>query len=199
MRASLKKHPADDTRLYLSMSSDQRPFHAMAHPWWKSSTIYQIYPVSFFDSNGDGFGDLNGITAKLDYLKELGVDILWLSPIYKSPLADMGYDISDYREIDPKYGTLQDWDNLLKGVHVRGMKLMMDLVVNHTSDEHEWFVKSRSSKDDPKRNWYIWRSPKYDSEGNRHPPNNWRSVFEGNGSMYIPLFFVERHRSRMGL
>ncbi|PBK93930.1 glycoside hydrolase family 13 protein [Armillaria gallica] len=164
----------------------------MAQPWWKSSTIYQIYPVSFFDSNGDGFGDLNGITSKLDYLKELGVDILWLSPIYKSPLADMGYDISDYREIDSRYGTLQDWDNLLKGVHDRGMKLIlclptrtrMDLVVNHTSDEHEWFVKSRSSKDDPKRDWYIWRPPKYDSEGNRHPPNNWRSVFEGSAWDY---------------
>ncbi|KAK0499504.1 glycoside hydrolase family 13 protein [Armillaria luteobubalina] len=162
----------------------------MAQPWWKSSTVYQIYPVSFFDSNGDGFGDLNGITVKLDYLKELGVDILWLSPIYKSPLADMGYDISDYREIDPKYGTLQDWDNLLKGIHNRGMKLCllthtrMDLVVNHTSDEHEWFVKSRSSKDDPKRDWYIWRPPKYDSEGNRHPPNNWRSVFEGSAWDY---------------
>jgi len=148
--------------------------------WWKQAVVYQIYPISFFDSNGDGIGDLNGIHGKLDYLKELGVDILWLSPIYRSPLADMGYDISDYRDIDPRYGTLADWDSLLKGVHERGMKLMMDLVVNHTSDEHEWFVQSRSSKtNNPKRDWYIWRPPKYDSSGNRQPPNNWKSVFEG--------------------
>ncbi|KAF7334998.1 Glycoside hydrolase family 13 protein [Mycena venus] len=109
--------------------------------WWKDATVYQIYPTSFFDSNGDGIGDLNGITSKLDYLKDLGVDVLWLNPIYKSPLADMGYDISDYRNIDPRYGTLGDWDRLIAEVHARGMKLMMDLVVNHTSDEHEWFIE----------------------------------------------------------
>ncbi|KAF5347610.1 hypothetical protein D9756_010673 [Leucocoprinus leucothites] len=148
--------------------------------WWKEAIVYQIYPISFFDSNGDGIGDLNGIHAKLDYLQDLGIDVLWLSPIYRSPLADMGYDISDYRNIDPRYGTLADWDNLLKGVHDRGMKLVMDLVVNHSSDEHEWFLQSRSSKDDPKRDWYIWRPPKLDSAGNRGPPNNWRSVFQGS-------------------
>ncbi|KAF8953558.1 glycoside hydrolase family 13 protein [Flammula alnicola] len=152
--------------------------------WWKEAVVYQIYPISFFDSNGDGIGDLNGIHAKLDYLKDLGVDVLWLSPIYRSPLADMGYDISDYCDIDPRYGTLADWDNLLKGVHERGMKLMyvprgMDLVINHTSDEHEWFRQSRSSKTNPKRDWYVWRPPKYDSSGNRHPPNNWQSNFQG--------------------
>ncbi|TFK23722.1 alpha amylase [Coprinopsis marcescibilis] len=152
--------------------------------WWKEALVYQIYPVSFFDSNGDGIGDLNGIALKLDYLKDLGVDILWLSPIYKSPLADMGYDISDYRDIDPRYGTLQDWDNLLKAVHDRGMKLMMDLVVNHTSDEHSWFTQSRSSKSDPKRDWYIWRPPKYDCHGNRQPPNNWKAVFQGSAWEY---------------
>ncbi|KAJ7150134.1 glycoside hydrolase family 13 protein [Mycena crocata] len=148
--------------------------------WWKDAVIYQIYPISFFDSNGDGIGDLNGITSKLDYLKDLGVDVLWLSPIYKSPLADMGYDISDYRNIDPRYGTLEDWDTLLAGVHGRGMKLMMDLVVNHTSDEHEWFIESKSSKTNPKRDWYIWRPPRYDPAGNRHPPNNWKAVFQGS-------------------
>ncbi|RDB27402.1 Alpha-glucosidase [Hypsizygus marmoreus] len=152
--------------------------------WWKSAVVYQIYPISFFDSNGDGIGDLNGIHTKLDYLKDLGVDVLWLSPIYRSPLADMGYDISDYRDIDPRYGTLADWDNLLKGVHDRGMKLMMDLVVNHTSDEHEWFVQSKSSKENPKRDWYIWRPPKYDDAGQRQPPNNWRSVFQGSAWDY---------------
>ncbi|KAF8148638.1 glycoside hydrolase family 13 protein [Crassisporium funariophilum] len=157
--------------------------------WWKEAVVYQIYPVSFFDSNGDGIGDLNGIHGKLDYLKDLGVDVLWLSPIYRSPLADMGYDISDYRDIDPRYGTLADWDNLLKGVHERGMKLMMhvsrmDLVINHTSDEHDWFIRSRSSKLDPKRDWYIWRPPRYDEAGNRHPPNNWKSVFQGSAWEY---------------
>ncbi|KAF7328608.1 Alpha amylase [Mycena sanguinolenta] len=152
--------------------------------WWKDATVYQIYPTSFFDSNGDGIGDLNGITSKLDYLKDLGVDVLWLNPIYKSPLADMGYDISDYRDIDPRYGTLEDWDRLLSEVHARGMKLMMDLVVNHTSDEHEWFTESKSSKTNPKRDWYIWRPPKYDEAGNRHPPNNWKGVFQGSAWEY---------------
>ncbi|KAF9035355.1 glycoside hydrolase family 13 protein [Hymenopellis radicata] len=155
-----------------------------SEPWWKSSTVYQIYPVSFLDTTGDGFGDLNGINSKLDYLKDLGVDVIWLSPIYKSPLADMGYDIADYRAIDSRYGTLEDWDNLLKGVHERQMKLMMDLVANHTSDEHDWFVQSKRSKDDPKRAWYIWRPAKYDSDGKRHPPNNWRSVFQGPAWTY---------------
>ncbi|KAF8882742.1 glycoside hydrolase family 13 protein [Gymnopilus junonius] len=152
--------------------------------WWKEAVIYQIYPISFFDSNGDGIGDLNGIHAKLDYLRDLGVDVLWLSPIYRSPLADMGYDVSDYKEIDLRYGTLADWDNLLRGVHDRGMKLMMDLVINHTSDEHDWFLRSRSSKSDPKRDWYIWRPPKYDSAGNRRPPNNWKSTFQGSAWEY---------------
>ncbi|KAJ6472091.1 glycoside hydrolase family 13 protein [Mycena sanguinolenta] len=152
------------------------------HPetWWKDAVVYQIYPLSFSDSNGDGFGDLGGIAKKLDYLKNLGVDVVWLSPIYKSPLADMGYDISDYRNIDPRYGTLQEWDDLLAGLHERGMKLMMDLVVNHTSDEHDWFIESRSSKTNPKRDWYIWRPPKYDAAGNRRPPNNWKAQFQGS-------------------
>ncbi|EKM75213.1 hypothetical protein AGABI1DRAFT_123320 [Agaricus bisporus var. burnettii JB137-S8] len=148
--------------------------------WWKEAIVYQIYPISFFDSNGDGIGDLKGIHAKLDYLKDLGVDVLWLSPIYRSPLADMGYDISDYRNIDPRYGTLEDWDTLLHGVHDRGMKLIMDLVVNHSSDEHQWFLQSRSSKEHPKRDWYIWRAPNFDSSGQKRPPNNWRSVFQGS-------------------
>lgn len=161
-----------------------------AHPdppspraWWKSAVVYQIYPTSFFDSNGDGIGDLNGIHAKLDYLKDLGVDVLWLSPIYRSPLADMGYDVSNYRDIDPRYGTLEDWDNLLRGVHQRGMKLMMDLVANHTSDEHEWFLQSKSGKDNPKRDWYIWR-PGKQVDGKQLPPNNWKSVFQGSAWDY---------------
>ncbi|EAU93650.1 alpha-glucosidase [Coprinopsis cinerea okayama7 len=158
----------------------ENPLIPFGRAWWKEAVVYQIYPISFFDSNGDGIGDLNGIASKLDYLKDLGVDVLWLSPIYKSPLADMGYDISDYQDIDPRYGTLEDWDNLLKGVHDRGMKLIMDLVVNHSSDQHEWFLQSKSSKSNPKRDWYIWRPPKYDSSGNRQPPNNWKAVFQGS-------------------
>ncbi|KAK6977745.1 glycoside hydrolase family 13 protein [Favolaschia claudopus] len=158
----------------------------MPHPetWWKDAVVYQIYPVSFLDSNGDGFGDLNGITSKLDYLQDLGVNVVWLSPIYKSPLADMGYDISDYRDIDPRYGTLDDWDKLLAGLHGRHMKLMMDLVVNHTSDEHAWFEQSKSAKENPKRDWYIWRPPKYDVDGNRRPPNNWKAQFQGSAWEY---------------
>ncbi|KAG1808769.1 glycoside hydrolase family 13 protein [Suillus variegatus] len=165
------------------------------HPWWKSATVYQIYPSSFLDANGDGTGDLAGIIAKLDYLKDLGVDVIWLSPIYRSPLADMGYDISDYEDIDSRYGTLEDWDRLLEGAHARGMKLMMDLVVNHTSDEHAWFTASKSSKNDPKRDWYIWRPGKV-VDGEELPPNNWKSVFQGSawerdsatGEYYLHLF-----------
>lgn len=148
--------------------------------WQRSAVVYQIYPSSFADSNADGIGDLVGITSKLDHIRDLGANVVWLSPIYPSPRADMGYDISDYRNIDPQYGTLEDWDRLVEGVHQRGMKLIMDLVVNHTSDEHAWFTESRSSKTNPKRDWYIWRPAKYDANGNRQPPNNWRSSFQGS-------------------
>ncbi|KAA1479220.1 glycoside hydrolase family 13 protein [Dentipellis sp. KUC8613] len=166
----------------MSAVSKISPQHTRA--WWKEAVVYQIYPASFADSNSDGVGDLNGIISKLDYLKDLGVNVLWLSPIYRSPQADMGYDIADYEDIDPRYGTLGDWDNLLKGAHERGMKLMMDLVVNHTSDEHDWFIQSKSSKQNPKRDWYIWRPPRYDENGNRKPPNNWKSIFEGSAWQY---------------
>ena len=125
--------------------------------WWQSAVVYQIYPRSFADSDGDGIGDLGGIIDRLDHLAELGVDVLWLSPIYPSPQDDAGYDISDYRGIDSTFGTLEQFDELLAGVHERGMKLVMDLVVNHTSDEHPWFVESRSSRENPKRDWYWWR------------------------------------------
>ncbi|KAF7974157.1 hypothetical protein HWV62_13271 [Athelia sp. TMB] len=162
------------------------PDPPVSREWWKSAVVYQIYPISFCDTNNDGLGDLNGITSKLDYLKDLGVDVLWLSPIYPSPLADMGYDIADYMNVDKMYGTLPDWDRLLKGCHERGMKLMMDLVVNHTSDEHAWFKESRGGGkvNNPKRDWYIWRPPKYDAQGNRQPPNNWKSIFQGSAWEY---------------
>jgi oligo-1,6-glucosidase len=143
--------------------------------WWRSAVVYQIYPRSFADSNGDGVGDLSGIIERLDHLQVLGVDVIWLSPIYRSPQADNGYDISDYRDIDPLFGTLAEFDVLLAKVHERGMKLMMDLVVNHTSDEHPWFIEARSSRDSPKRDWYVWRDPRDGAE-----PNDWGSFFGGS-------------------
>ena len=143
--------------------------------WWKEAVIYQIYPRSFADSNGDGIGDLNGITAHLDYLETLGIDVIWLSPVYKSPNDDNGYDISDYRDIMDDFGTMEDFDRLLAEAHRHHIKIVMDLVVNHTSDEHAWFIESRSSKDNPHRDYYIWKDPKNGKE-----PNNWGSCFGGS-------------------
>ncbi len=131
----------------------------MNKAWWKESVVYQIYPRSFADSNGDGIGDLNGITSKLDYLQKLGVDVIWLSPVYRSPNADNGYDISDYEAIMKEFGTMEDYDRMLKAAHEHGIRVVMDLVVNHTSDEHKWFIESRSSRTNPKRDYYIWRDP----------------------------------------
>lgn len=147
----------------------------MEKRWWKESVVYQIYPRSFCDSNGDGIGDLNGITGKLDYLKELGIDVIWLSPVYKSPNDDNGYDISDYQAIMDEFGTMEDFDRMLATAHEKGIKIMMDLVVNHTSDEHKWFIESRKSTDNPYRNYYIWRPAKEDGS----LPNNWGSCFSG--------------------
>lgn len=151
----------------------------MGKQWWKESVVYQIYPRSFMDSNGDGVGDLRGIISKLDYLQELGIDVIWLSPVYESPNDDNGYDISDYRKIMDEFGTMQDWDELLSEMHKRNMKLMMDLVVNHTSDEHNWFIESRKSKDNPYRDYYIWRPGKEGKE-----PNNWEAAFSGSVWQY---------------
>ena len=163
----------------------------MKKTWWKESVVYQIYPRSFFDSNGDGIGDLRGIIQKLDYLKELGVNVVWLSPVYKSPNDDNGYDISDYRDIMDEFGSLSDWEEMLAEMHRRGIKLVMDLVVNHTSDEHPWFIEARKSKDNPYRDYYIWRPFKHGRE-----PNNWKSFFSGSawqydeatGEYYLHLF-----------
>ena len=153
----------------------------MKRKWWKESVVYQIYPRSFYDSNGDGIGDLRGIIQKLDYLQNLGVDVVWLSPVYRSPNDDNGYDISDYQDIMPEFGTLADWEEMLDGMHRRGIKLVMDLVVNHTSDEHRWFIESRKSKDNPYRDYYIWRPGKDGRE-----PNNWASSFSGSAWKYDP-------------
>ena len=153
----------------------------MDKKWWKEAVVYQIYPRSFMDSNGDGIGDLNGITSRLDYLKDLGVDVIWLSPVYQSPNDDNGYDISDYRAIMQEFGTMEDFDRMLSEMHKRGIRLVMDLVVNHTSDEHKWFVESRKSKDNPYRDYYIWRDAKEGKE-----PNNWGSCFSGSAWKYDP-------------
>jgi glycosidase len=144
-----------------------------ASDWWRESVVYQVYPTSFKDTTGNGKGDLNGIASKLPYLKDLGVDIVWLSPIYASPMVDMGYDISNYREINPDFGTLGDWDNLVKKAHGIGLKVVMDLVVNHTSDKHEWFQDAMMGGE--KKDWYIWREKKNGKE-----PNNWGAIFGGS-------------------
>ena len=148
----------------------------MEKNWWKEAVAYQVYPRSFNDSNNDGIGDLPGMVEKLDYLKDLGIDVIWLSPMYKSPNDDNGYDISDYQDIMEEFGTMEDFNHLLSEIHKREMKLILDLVVNHTSDEHPWFIESRSSKDNPKRDWYIWADPKPDGS----EPNNWESIFNGS-------------------
>src|ERR687886_672125 len=152
----------------------------MSAEWWRSAVVYQVYPRSFADSDGDGVGDLGGVIAHLDHIRALGADVIWLSPIYRSPQADNGYDISDYQDIDPLFGTLEQFDRLLAGVHERGMKL----VVNHTSDEHPWFVESRSSRESPKRDWYVWRDGRAGmlpgDEASGAEPNNWGSFFSGS-------------------
>lgn len=160
--------------------------------WWHNSVVYQIYPRSFNDANGDGIGDIPGIIDKLDYIAELGANVIWLSPVYQSPMDDNGYDISDYQKIAPEFGTMADMDRLIAEADKRGIKIVMDLVVNHTSDEHPWFIESRSSKDSPKRDWYIWKDPKPDGS----EPNNWESFFkpkawtldENTGQYYLHLF-----------
>ena len=164
--------------------------------WWQNGVIYQIYPRSFYDTNHDGIGDIPGIIAKLDYLHDLGVDALWLSPVYPSPQVDFGYDVSDYTDIDAKFGTLEDFKTLLAQAHQRGIRIILDLVLNHTSDRHPWFRESRSSRDNPKRDWYLWRDP---APGGS-PPNNWASWFGGSGwewdastgQYYFHMFYKEQ-------
>lgn len=148
-------------------------------PWWKKTIVYQIYPRSFFDSNGDGIGDLKGLISKLDYLKDLGIETIWVSPFFTSPQRDFGYDVTDFKGIDPQYGDMKLCDKLINETHKRDMKIVLDLVLNHTSDQHPWFIESRSSRDNPKRNWYIWKEGK-----GKNPPNNWRSMIGGSGWHY---------------
>ncbi|MGH3089638.1 MAG: alpha-amylase family glycosyl hydrolase [Rubrobacteraceae bacterium] len=146
------------------------------HSWWQKGAVYQIYPRSFMDGNGDGVGDLPGITEKLEYVAWLGADAVWMSPIFPSPMADFGYDVSDYTDIHSMFGTLEDFDNLVEKAHGLDLKVILDYVPNHTSDEHEWFIESRSSRDNEKRDWYVWRDAKEDGS----PPNNWLSEFGGS-------------------
>ena len=152
------------------------------HPWWQDAVFYELYPRSFADSNNNGIGDLNGITSKLDYLKDLGVDAIWITPCFPSPQVDFGYDVSDYENIDPMYGTLADFDTLASEAKKRGIHIILDFVVNHTSDQHKWFLDSKSSKTSEHRDWYIWR----DGKGPGQPPNNWNSTFGGSAWKFDP-------------
>lgn len=169
-------------------------------PWWKHAVFYEIYPRSFQDTDGDGVGDLKGITSRLDYLKDLGVDAIWIAPCFPSPLVDFGYDVSDYDAIDPQFGTMSDFDRLMREAKRRHIRILLDLVVNHSSDKHPWFISSRSGKSDPKRDWYIWRDGKLDKDGKMGPPNNWHSVFGGSawtldpatGQYYYHRFYAQQ-------
>jgi alpha-glucosidase len=170
--------------------------------WWQTGVVYQVYPRSFKDTNQDGIGDLNGVIEKLDYLKTLGVQAIWLSPFYPSPMIDFGYDVADYCEVDPMFGSLNDFDHLVTESHRRGLKIIIDWVPNHTSSQHEWFKESRISRENPKRGWYIWRDP----APNSGPPNNWGSVFGGpawtldthSGQYYLHQFVPEQPRTARG-
>src|SRR3984885_14659557 len=179
----------------------QKAIDAEGHQWWQHAVFYEIYPRSYADSNNDGFGDLNGITSKLDYLKELGVDAIWLTPCFPSPQVDFGYDISDYEAIDPKYGTMADFDRLVAEANKRHIRVLMDMVMNHTSDKHKWFLQSRSSRDNPYRDWYMWHDGKGETATDKgQPPNNWQSDFghsawewdEKTRQYYYHKFYIQQ-------
>jgi alpha-glucosidase len=187
------------TMLFWALAHAQTPANpvdAEGHQWWQHAVFYEIYPRSFADSNNDGVGDLKGITAKLDYLKDLGVDAIWITPCFPSPQVDFGYDVSDYENIDPMYGTLADFDTLASEAKKRGIRIILDFVVNHSSDQHKWFIDSKSSKTAEHRDWYIWR----DGKANGLPPNNWVSIFGGSawkfdpatGQFYYHFFYAEQ-------
>lgn len=181
-------------------SQAQKRSRGPADAWWKHAVFYEIYPRSFQDTNGDGIGDLKGISSRLDYLKGLGVDAIWIAPCFPSPLVDFGYDVSDYEAIDPQFGSMADFDRLIKEAKKRHIRILLDFVANHSSDQHPWFIASRSSRSDPKRDWYIWRDGKLDKDGKMGPPNNWHSVFGGSawkfdpttGQYYYHRFFAQQ-------
>ncbi len=182
--------------LALSSGTAQAKPAKAAEPWWKHAVIYEIYPRSFQDTNGDGVGDLKGVTQRLDYLKALGVDAIWLTPFFPSPNKDFGYDVADYTNVSPEYGTMQDWDVLSREAKKRGIRILVDFVLNHSSDQHPWFKESRSSRTNPKRDWYVWRDPAPDGG----PPSNWESIFGGStwefdkatGQYYYHVFYPEQ-------
>ncbi|HEY4972961.1 MAG TPA: alpha-amylase family glycosyl hydrolase, partial [Steroidobacteraceae bacterium] len=187
--------------LALWLPAPVQPGQAPAQqPWWQHAVIYEIYPRSFQDSDGDGTGDLNGITQRLDYLQALGVDAIWIAPMYPSPQVDFGYDISDYENIDPRYGTLADFDRLLQQAGKRHIRVILDMVLNHTSDQHPWFKASASSRTDPRHDWYIWNDGRQDGSGRSAPPNNWVSLFGGSawqwndaiGQFYYHQFYKQQ-------
>ncbi|MDB6097966.1 MAG: alpha-glucosidase, partial [Gammaproteobacteria bacterium] len=177
-------------------SADAKPDAQLEFPWWRGAVIYQVYPRSFRDSNGDGIGDLPGITASLDYVASLGVDAVWLSPFFTSPMKDFGYDVSDYCDVDPIFGTLQDFDRLLQKAHELGLKIVIDQVFSHTSDQHPWFRESLQDRSNARADWYVWADPKVDGS----PPTNWQSVFGGpawtwnarRGQYYLHNFLTEQ-------
>lgn len=179
---SAKEEMQTPCKLMLASAAANETKAKKNDPWWKTGVIYEIYPRSFADSNNDGIGDLNGITSKLDYLKDLGVDAIWITPCYPSPQVDFGYDISDYTAIAPEYGTLADFDKLVAEAKKRNIRIIMDLVMNHSSDKHKWFLESKSSKTNPKRDWYIWRDGKAEGQ----PPNNWQSLFGHSAWKFDP-------------
>jgi len=169
-------------------STQKAGAHSSADPWWKHAVVYEIYPRSFQDSNGDGIGDLNGITQRLDYLKNLGIDAIWIAPMFPSPQVDFGYDISDYSAIDPQYGTMADFDKLVAAAKARNIRICLDMVLNHTSDKHKWFMESASSRTNPKADWYVWVEPKgYTADGKPIPPNNWLSLFGHSAWEWNPV------------
>lgn len=171
--------------LLLCLSAAALGADAPAGKWWNNAVVYEIYPRSFQDSNGDGIGDLNGITQRLDYLKTLGVDAIWIGPMYPSPQVDFGYDISDYENVDPQYGTLADFDRLVAEARKRGIRVLLDMVLNHTSDQHPWFKAASASRTDPKHDWYVWNDGVVDASGKRKPPNNWVSLFGGSAWQWV--------------
>lgn len=182
--------------LALSSGAAQAKPAKAAEPWWKHAVIYEIYPRSFQDTNGDGVGDLKGVTQRLDYLQKLGVDAIWLTPFFPSPNKDFGYDVADYTNVSPEYGTMQDWDVLAREAKKRGIRILVDFVLNHSSDQHPWFKESRSSRTNPKRDWYVWHDPAPDGG----PPTNWESIFGGStwefdkatGQYYYHVFYAEQ-------
>jgi oligo-1,6-glucosidase len=182
-RLAMDLHLQGGDTLLTNPNRTHRPHRPQS--WWKDVVVYQIWPASFCDSTGTGLGDLRGIISKLDYLSSLGVDVVWLSPMYDSPQEDMGYDISDYNKIYPPYGTMEDMQALIDGLHERGMKIILDLVVNHTSEAHQWFQESRKGREGKFADFYMWRDAKEGQDGERLPPNNWGSVFGGSAWEWV--------------